>query len=78
MGRVGDDAVAVLGVRGEHAVGSGEMGAGAWIGHFALPIAALCFVIASQAIAIATLTVGINLIVDDISAHAGGKLSGRI
>ena len=48
------------------------------IGHFALPIAALCFVIASPAIAIATLTVGINLIVDDISAHAGGKLSGRI
>ena len=30
MGRVGDDAVAVLAVRGEHAVGSGEMGAGAW------------------------------------------------
>ena len=27
------------------------------------------------AVAIATLTVGINLIVDDISAHAGGKLS---
>ena len=50
------------------------------IGHFALPtrLAALCFVIASQAIAIATLTVGINLIVDDISAHAGGKLSTRI
>ena len=47
------------------------------IGHFALPIAALCFVIA-PAIAIATLTVGINLIVDDISAHAGGKLSERI
>ena len=32
----------------------------------------------SPAIAIATLTVGINLIVDDISAHAGGKLSKRI
>lgn len=30
------------------------------------------------AIAIATLTVGINLIVDDISAHAGGKLSGAM
>ena len=28
--RVGDDAVAVLEVRGEHAVVSGEMGAGAW------------------------------------------------
>ncbi len=32
----------------------------------------------SPAIAIATLTVGINLVVDDISAHAGGKLSERI
>ena len=30
MGGVGDDAVAVLAVRGEHAVVSGEMGAGAW------------------------------------------------
>ena len=30
MDRVGDDAVAVLEVRGEHAVVSGEMGAGAW------------------------------------------------
>ena len=29
-GRVGDDAVAVLEVRGEHAVITGEMGAGAW------------------------------------------------
>lgn len=29
----------------------------------------------APAIAIATLTVGINLIVDDVSAHAGGKLS---
>ena len=29
MGRFGDDAVAVLEVRGEHAVVSGEMGAGA-------------------------------------------------
>ena len=55
-----------------------EMGGIELIGHFALPIAALCFVIASQAIAIATLTVGINLIVDDISAHASGKLSERI
>ena len=32
----------------------------------------------APAIAIATLTVGINLIVDDISAHAGGKLSNRL
>ena len=32
----------------------------------------------SPAIAIATLTVGINLIVDDVSAHAGGRLSKRI
>lgn len=32
----------------------------------------------APAIAIATLTVGINLIVDDVSAHAGGKLSKRI
>lgn len=32
----------------------------------------------APAIAIATLTVGINLIVDDISAHAGGKLSKRL
>ena len=30
MGRVGDDVVAVLEVRGEHAVVSGEMGAGTW------------------------------------------------
>ena len=30
------------------------------------------------ALAIATLTVGINLIVDDISAHSGGKLSKRL
>ncbi|MEM7076528.1 MAG: ABC transporter permease [Pseudomonadota bacterium] len=32
----------------------------------------------APAIAIATLTVGINLIVDDVSAHAGGKLSKRL
>lgn len=32
----------------------------------------------APAIAIATLTVGINLIVDDISAHAGGTLSKRV
>lgn len=32
----------------------------------------------APAIAIATLTVGINLIVDDISAHAGGKFSKRV
>lgn len=31
--------------------------------------------VVAPAVAIATLTVGINLIVDDISAHAGGKLS---
>ena len=55
-----------------------EMGGIELIGRFALPIATLCLVIASPAIAIATLTVGINLIVDDISAHAGGKLSERI
>ena len=30
MGRFGDDTAAVLEVRGEHAVVSGEMGAGAW------------------------------------------------
>ena len=30
MGRVGDDTAAVFGVRGEHAMVSGEMGAGAW------------------------------------------------
>ena len=30
MGRAGDDTAAVLEVRGEHAVVSGEMGAGAW------------------------------------------------
>ncbi len=32
----------------------------------------------SPAIAIATLTVSINLIVDDVSAHGGGKLSKRL
>ncbi|MEM8836647.1 MAG: ABC transporter permease [Pseudomonadota bacterium] len=32
----------------------------------------------APAVAIATLTVGINLIVDDISAHSGGKLSKRL
>ena len=30
MGRAGDDTAAVFEVRGEHAVVSGEMGAGAW------------------------------------------------
>ena len=30
MGRAGDDTAAVFAVRGEHAVVSGEMGAGAW------------------------------------------------
>ena len=29
-------------------------------------------------LAIATLTIAINLIVDDISAHSGGKLSNRM
>ncbi len=32
----------------------------------------------APAIAIATLTVAINLIVDDVSAHSGGKLSNRL
>ena len=32
----------------------------------------------APAIAIATLTVGINLIVDDVSAFSGGKLSKRL
>ncbi|MDO6728204.1 ABC transporter permease [Cognatishimia sp. 1_MG-2023] len=32
----------------------------------------------APAVAIATLTVGINLVVDDISSHAGRKLSGRM
>jgi len=32
----------------------------------------------APAIAIATLTVGINLVVDDISAHAGGKFTKRM
>lgn len=32
----------------------------------------------APAISIATLTVGINLIVDDVSAHGGGKLSKRL
>ncbi len=32
----------------------------------------------APALAIATLTVSINLIVDDVSAHGGGKLSGRM
>ena len=36
------------------------------------------FSVMSPVIAIATLTVAINLIVDDISAHAGGKLSKRM
>ena len=30
------------------------------------------------ALAIATLTIAINMIVDDVSAHAGGKLAGRM
>ena len=32
----------------------------------------------APAVAIATLTVAINLVVDDISAHSGGKLSKRL
>jgi ABC-type dipeptide/oligopeptide/nickel transport system permease subunit len=32
----------------------------------------------APAIAIATLTISINLIVDDVSAHAGGKLAKRM
>ncbi|WP_371229512.1 ABC transporter permease [Roseovarius sp. 2305UL8-3] len=32
----------------------------------------------APSIAIASLTISLNLIVDDISAHAGGKLSGRM
>jgi len=34
--------------------------------------------VVAPALAIATLTVGINLIVDDVSAHGGGKLAGRM
>lgn len=34
--------------------------------------------VVAPALAIATLTVAINLIVDDVSAHSGGKLSNRI
>ena len=63
--------VLALGIGNAVIIGSIEgMGVFELIGHFALPIAALCFVIASQMIR--------NLIVDDISAHAGGKLSERI
>ena len=32
----------------------------------------------APALAIASLTVAINLIVDDVSAHGGGKLAGRM
>lgn len=41
-----------------------------------LPYGALAPV--APAVAIATLTIAINLIVDDISAHSGGKLAGRM
>ena len=34
--------------------------------------------VVAPALAIASLTVGINLIVDDVSAHGGGKLAGRM
>lgn len=36
------------------------------------------FSVVAPAVAIATLTVSINLIVDDVSAHSGGKLAGRM
>ena len=34
--------------------------------------------VVAPAFSIATLTVAINLIVDDVSAHAGGKLTKRL
>jgi ABC-type dipeptide/oligopeptide/nickel transport system permease subunit len=34
--------------------------------------------VVAPAVAIASLTIAINLIVDDVSAHAGSKLSGRM
>jgi len=36
------------------------------------------FSVIAPALAIATLTVAINLVVDDVSAHGGGKLAGRM
>ena len=44
----------------------------------ALSYGASVIPVLAPALAIATLTVAINLIVDDISAHSGGKLSKRI
>jgi len=44
----------------------------------ALSYGASVIPVLSPALAIATLTVGINLIVDDVSAHSGGKLSKRL
>ena len=44
----------------------------------ALQYGASVIPIIAPALAIATLTVGINLIVDDVSAHSGGKLSKRL
>ena len=44
----------------------------------ALSYGASVIPVLAPALAIATLTVGINLIVDDISAHSGGKLSKRL
>ena len=44
----------------------------------ALQYGASVMPVIAPAVAIATLTVGINLIVDDVSAHGGGKLAGRM
>jgi peptide/nickel transport system permease protein len=44
----------------------------------ALQYGASIIPVIAPALAIATLTVGINLIVDDVSAHSGGKLSKRL
>ena len=44
----------------------------------ALSYGASIIPVIAPALAIATLTVGINLIVDDVSAHSGGKLSKRL
>jgi peptide/nickel transport system permease protein len=44
----------------------------------ALSYGASVIPVVAPALAIATLTVAINLVVDDISAHSGGKLSKRL
>ena len=44
----------------------------------ALSYGASVIPVVAPALAIATLTVAINLVVDDLSAHSGGKLSGRL